>query len=81
MLMFSLIIFTWYYHDSNQRSYQRSALLNIGVVTLAIVAIPYYLIRTRERGQKSKAILHLAGFFVLIILSSVVGAIIGSLIS
>jgi peptidoglycan/LPS O-acetylase OafA/YrhL len=72
--LFMVLIFAWYYQDSTNRSYQRTALLNIGVVALALVAIPYYIIRSREKGQKGRALLRLAGFILLMFLSSVIGA-------
>ena len=63
----SLLFFAWYRLDSNELHYPRSALLNIAVTALPIVAIPYYLFRSRwlKRG-----ILPVLGFVgVLIFLS------------
>ena len=79
-LLFAVFIFAWYYQDSAYRSYQRTPLLNIGVAALAVVAIPYYVVRSRERGQKTKALLRLVGFFVLMVLSTFIGAIAGALV-
>ena len=42
-----LVIFMWYRADSEIRAFRRTPLLSMGVVGLPIVAIPYYLFRTR----------------------------------
>jgi hypothetical protein len=41
------VIFMWYRGDSDNRAFRRTPLLSMGVVGLPIVAIPYYLFRTR----------------------------------
>ena len=41
------VIFMWYRADSDNRTFRRTPLLSLGVVGLPIVAIPYYLFRTR----------------------------------
>lgn len=69
------LIFAWYHMDSVQRSYKRSMLLNVGVVALAVVALPYYVIRSRKRGEKARDIMKLIGFFGLILLSGALGGI------
>lgn len=48
----SFLIFAWYRADAKQRGYRRPAWLDIGVILVAIVAMPYYLFRTRgfKRG-------------------------------
>lgn len=74
------LIFAWYHADSTLRSYRRSKLLNIGVFAFAAVALPYYLIRSRERGQKGKAILKLIGFFVVVLICGALGAMLASFI-
>jgi hypothetical protein len=40
-------IFMWYRDDSDNRMFRRTPILSIGVVGFPIVAIPYYLFRTR----------------------------------
>ncbi|UHQ18775.1 hypothetical protein LVB87_11340 [Lysobacter sp. KIS68-7] len=42
-----LLLFAWYRIDAEQRGYRRSRLLDIGVILLAIVALPYYFFRSR----------------------------------
>jgi len=46
------LIFVWYRLDSDQVGYRRSPWLNVSVVALAIVALPYYFFRSRgvKRG-------------------------------
>ncbi|MFC5577101.1 hypothetical protein ACFPOA_03610 [Lysobacter niabensis] len=43
----TFLIFAWYHVDARQCGYRRSIWLNIGVILLAIVAMPYYFFRTR----------------------------------
>ena len=61
----SLIIFAWYYFDSEFHTFQRSKWLNIAVVGFAFLAIPYYIFRSREKGQRALALLKLVGFAAL----------------
>lgn len=63
---FSVLLFLWYRIDSEQRSYKRSRWLNIGIIAIAIVALPYYLIRSR--GLKNGAIA--TGAMILLLLLS-----------
>jgi hypothetical protein len=39
--------FLWFRLDSDKRSYRRTPFLTVAVVGISIVAIPYYLFRTR----------------------------------
>ena len=43
----ALLIFAWYRFDSTQAGYRRSTGLNIAVVAIAIVGLPYYFFRSR----------------------------------
>lgn len=43
----SFLIFAWYHTDAKQRGYRRPTWLDIGIILVAIVAMPYYLFRTR----------------------------------
>lgn len=79
MLVFSFLGFYWYRLDSIERGYRRSRWLNAGVVALTMVAIPYYLARSRPRGQKGRALLRLTGFALLQFAAAFVGAIAGGL--
>lgn len=43
----ALLVFLWYRLDAAERSYRRSPWLDVGVVGLGLVALPYYFFRTR----------------------------------
>jgi CDP-diglyceride synthetase len=73
-LLASSLIFWWYWADSTSRSYRRSPLLNVAVVAVAFVAVPYYLVRSRERGRRLPALGKMLGFFLLMVVALVVGA-------
>jgi len=79
-LALSLLIFGWYYFDSESRSYPRSTLLNIAVIGVGIVAIPYYLARSREKGKRLKAIIRLLGFCALSIVFAALGQALGDIV-
>ena len=57
----ALLIFLWYWLDTNERGYRRSVWLNFGVVALALFALPYYFFASRGAKQGSIAL----GLFVL----------------
>ena len=50
-------IYWWYYVDKEQRQFRAGAILNVGVIGLAIIALPIYFIRSRgwKRGSLSAA--------------------------
>lgn len=47
MLASAFLIFAWYRIDSNQYGYKRSPFLNVAVVAIAALALPYYFFRSR----------------------------------
>jgi len=47
MVVGLFLYFWWYYLDSEQMEYQRSKLLNIGIIAVGFIAFPYYFFRTR----------------------------------
>ena len=49
----AFMIFLWYRIDSTEIGYKRSPWLNVAVIALAIVALPYYFFRSRgaKRGS------------------------------
>lgn len=63
------LIFLWYRIDAEQRGFKRSLLLNVSIVLLAAIAVPYYLIRSRgwQHGQIAvlKAVLVFLGSIAL----------------
>ena len=48
-------IFWWYHVDKAEKGYRAGPLMNVGVVALAILALPVYFIRSRgwKRGSLS----------------------------
>jgi peptidoglycan/LPS O-acetylase OafA/YrhL len=64
MFFGAAIIFIWYYRDSEKNQFKRSPLLNIGVVAIGFIAIPYYLFKTR--GIKLGALFTL--YFIIVLL-------------
>jgi hypothetical protein len=70
----SLLVFLWYWADSTSRSCRRSPLLNIAIVALGFFAVPYYLLRSRRRGQRLLAFTKLFGFVLLMVVAVVIGA-------
>ena len=67
MILGGIIIFLWYYYDTEEIKYQRNILLNMGVIFLAIIALPYYFFRSR--GFKNGAIYTVAMIFSVVIWS------------
>lgn len=61
------IIFAWYRNDADARRYVRSGGLNVAIVLLAIIAVPYYLFQTRKG---SKAVLGTVVFLLAIAAST-----------
>jgi hypothetical protein len=72
-LCVSFLCFLWYRTDSEARGYPRSRWLNVGMIVLTIFTMPYYLVRSRPRGQKLRALLRCAGFALLMWLSAAAG--------
>jgi hypothetical protein len=57
MLVGVFLVFLWYRFDTDAMHYRRSPLLNVAVVALAVVALPYYFFRSRgfARGLLASA--------------------------
>jgi hypothetical protein len=74
-LLLSIATFMWFRADAMQRSFHRSAGLNVAFVGLTIIVLPYYLIRSR--GPKSGFIAICAGLsiYVLYALATVTGVV------
>jgi hypothetical protein len=70
------LIFLWYRIDADQRGFQRSTLLNVGIVMIAAVAVPYYLIRSRGWQEGPAAVLKALLVFLGSIVLSSLGAIV-----
>lgn len=63
MLVGVFLLFFWFRLDSDERNYRRSVLLNVGVIGLSIVVLPYYFFRTRgfARGLAATVLFLIAG--------------------
>jgi peptidoglycan/LPS O-acetylase OafA/YrhL len=62
-------MFMWVHYDSLERRYRRSALLNIGIVALALVFLPAYLVKSRPPGERPRAFFGLAVIVLLMALA------------
>lgn len=60
-LALGICAYAWYRADSIRHRYLGSSLLAGGIILLAVLAIPYYLFRSRLPGMRAKAI----GLFAL----------------
>jgi hypothetical protein len=67
----TLLVFVWYRVDSDEAGYRRSIWLNVSVLAVSLVALPYYFFRSR--GARRGALATLA-FFSLAILWGVLVA-------
>ena len=72
--------FYWYRLDSDLRAFARSRLMNFGVVFLAPLVIPIYLLRSRARGRRLRALLRFVGFSLLLVLAVVLGLFAGTVL-
>jgi len=72
-LAFGALTFAWVHFDSLGRPYRPSLLLKLGVVLLAAVALPWYLVRSRAGRARWAALARLAGFFVLLVIAATLG--------
>jgi hypothetical protein len=68
------LIFLWYRFDAAEAGYRRTPWLNVGVIAVALLALPYYLFRSRgaKRGFIAIGLLVLA--FIGMNLLSMAGA-------
>ena len=74
LIVLTALMFAWVYADSAERQYSRSALLNVGIIGLAVVFIPVYLFKSRPSGSKAKAL----GIFVALFVGYIVISYAGS---
>jgi hypothetical protein len=78
-VLFSFVSFVWYRSDRDARAYVRSRWLSVAMVGASIVTVPYYLWRSRPRGQRRGAILRFSGFVVLLVTLFAAGSVLGVL--
>ncbi len=63
-LLTLLFCFTWLALDSRQLDIRRPWWLNVGVILLTSVFIPYYLYKTRPQHQRLRAVLSFFGLLL-----------------
>ena len=61
----TLLTFVWYRFDSDDAAYPRSPFLNVAVIALAVLALPYYFFRSRGFARGSIAVGIFIGFLAL----------------
>jgi len=69
----SFLTFCWFRLDRDARGVRRSAWANIAILLLEPVAIIVYVLVSRPRGQKLRGIGRLAGFFLLMLVATMLG--------
>jgi hypothetical protein len=79
--LFSFIGFLWFCRDRDARGYPRSRWLSVCMVGLGPLAVPYYLLRSRPRGERAKALLRLAAFMLAEVALMLLGAFIATMIA
>lgn len=77
--LMSFLPYYWYRLDSEGRRFHPSRWMNSGVVALTMIGMPVYLVRSRPRGQRARALLRCAGFMALMVLATALGAFVQSL--
>ncbi|WP_428423315.1 hypothetical protein [Methylibium sp.] len=65
MVSLTPLSYVWYFLDARERNYPRSSGLGAAVILMAMLAVPYYLVRSRPAGARLQAVLHYVGFVVL----------------
>ncbi|NCT66809.1 MAG: hypothetical protein GXC76_04090 [Rhodanobacteraceae bacterium] len=72
--------FVWLGFDSRQLEIRRPWWLNVGVVLLTSVFVPYYLYKTRPAGQRGQAILSFFGIVFGSLIAMMTGMFLGLLL-
>lgn len=80
-LLSNFVAFVWYCRDSDAVGYRRSLGLNIAVILLGPFTIAYYLVRSRPKGKRLRALMGLLVFVCLLVGASVLGTITGAIIA
>jgi hypothetical protein len=80
-ILMSVMIFGWYHNDSTGKSFERSIWLNIGVIGMAPIAVPYYVFRRNGPGTRARAFARLAGYVGLLSITALAGGVAGAIIS
>lgn len=60
----TLLVFIWYRFDSDERQYPRTPWLNVAMIAIVILALPYYFYRSRGFRKGSIAVGLMLAFVV-----------------
>jgi hypothetical protein len=77
VLVVSLLIFAWYFEDARERAFRRGYWQDFGVAGAALVGLPVYLYRTRGAWRGTLAVGGALLFYLLMLLTMVVGSVLG----
>ena len=69
----SFYTFLWFCRDRDARGYPRSTGLNMAMVAMSILAVPYYLVRSRTGIRKLIALGKMAAYVLVLILLTIIG--------
>lgn len=69
-----VIAFHWLNLDSHELDIQRPMWLNIGIILLLIVFVPYYLYKTRPEGKRAPVLLGFVAVLVACVFASAIGS-------
>ncbi|MCV2360509.1 MULTISPECIES: hypothetical protein [Roseateles] len=79
-LLFMLIGYLWYRQDAQARQYRGSSLLGGAIIMASVLAIPYYLAKSRPSEQRGKAIGSFIGLVLLAATSAGIAAVLADLL-
>jgi hypothetical protein len=69
-LLAGYLCFLWYVADSDERGFRRPRWLGAAMILLTPVAVPWYLIRTRDGRARAQALLGYAGALGLCVVAA-----------
>jgi hypothetical protein len=72
-LIIGYLFFLWYASDADLRGIARSRLLSVAMVLLPLLALPYYLLRSRQVEERGNALGAFLGLLVLMPLARLAG--------
>jgi hypothetical protein len=76
-ILLTVAVFVWFREDATAHSFRRSPILNMAVIGLPIIAVPFYLFRSR--GLKGGALATSVAF--LIFAASIASSWLGSIVA
>jgi hypothetical protein len=72
-LAIGCLCFLWYRGDSEARGFTRSRLLNVAVVLVPLLAVPWYLLRSRPFVEGGRALITYFGYLLLMPVAACIG--------